>query len=295
MRSSARIGSANRCSAAKQQTASKLCVPERQLLGVAAHVGGVVVEPGAAVSATARRASSPTRRCPPPAPPARPCGEVAGEVAGAAGHVEHAVAGREAQQQAGDPVLVGHARPEHALDRAAERGPPPALVDARHEAGEHQVLGRAGRLRPGGAEQVEVAAGEPARLRARRRERSARARARASAVRPARRRRLGQSPRLARLAWLGPRRSDPWATSSSRAISRSPSTRAGGPAGRPAIRLRDAVAELQREVRGGGAHQLAHVLDRGLAPRRGRAARTRSRRRKLPPLRARWPGPGPAR
>jgi hypothetical protein len=29
--------------------------------------------------------------------------------------------------------------------------------------------------------------------------------------------------------------------------------------------LTDAVAQVQREVRGGGAHELADVLDRGLA------------------------------
>ena len=108
-------------------------------------------------------------------------GEVAREVAGAAGHVEHAVAGREAEQQARDPVLVVHARPEHALDRAAERRPPPALVDARHEAGEHQVLGRAGGVRPVGAEQVEVAAGAAGASCTSGRQRRARSRRRARA------------------------------------------------------------------------------------------------------------------
>ena len=49
------------------------------------------------------------------------------------------------------------------------------------------------------------------------------------------------------------------------AISRSPSTRAGWSGGRPAISVGDAVAQLQREMRRRGAHQLAHVLDGHLA------------------------------
>ena len=57
----------------------------------------------------------------------------------------------------------------------------------------------------------------------------------------------------------------PCASVSSRAISRSPSRRAGWPSGRPPTRFGDPVADLEREVRGGGAHQLAHVLDGRLA------------------------------
>ena len=62
-----------------------------------------------------------------------------------------------------------------------------------------------------------------------------------------------------------PRRSEPWAIRSRRAISRSPSTRAGWPSGSPLDQRVDPVAQVRGEVGGGGAHQLAHVLHRGLA------------------------------
>ena len=70
----------------------------------------------------------------------------------------------------------------------------------------------------------------------------------------------GRSPSTSpspRFSPLKPRRS-------SRAISRSPSMRAGCSGGRSRDQLGDAVAQLQREMRRGGAHQLAHVLDRHL-------------------------------
>ena len=73
--------------------------------------------------------------------------EVAGEVAGAAGDVEHSVAGDEAEQQTGDSMLVGHARAQQALGHAAEGRAPPALVDHRDDAGEHEVLCDPGRGR----------------------------------------------------------------------------------------------------------------------------------------------------
>ena len=64
---------------------------------------------------------------------------------------------------------------------------------------------------------------------------------------------------------------------SSRAISRSPSSRAGSSGGRPRDQLADPVAQLQREVRRRGAHELAHVVHRDPMIRRAgaRAARLR--------------------
>ena len=63
----------------------------------------------------------------------------------------------------GDPVLVRHPGPEDALGHPAQRGPPPALVDRRHEPADHQVLSGPGRLGRAVADQVEVAGGsEPA-------------------------------------------------------------------------------------------------------------------------------------
>ena len=73
IRSSARIGSANRCRAAKQQTASKL-VHERQLRGVAAHVGARCRARPARCPRPRAPASSPRRRSPRRARRARPCG-----------------------------------------------------------------------------------------------------------------------------------------------------------------------------------------------------------------------------
>ena len=61
-----------------------------------------------------------------------------------------------------------------------------------------------------------------------------------------------------RFSPLKPRRS-------SLAISRSPSMRAGCPGREVRDQGRDAVAQLQREMGRGGAHQLAHVLDGHLA------------------------------
>ena len=201
--------------------------------------------------------------------------EVAGEVARPAGDVEHAVARREREQQARDPVLVGHPRTEHALGDAAERGPPPALVDPRHEAGEHEVLRRAGRRQPGVPEQIEVPVADDRLGRADRgveqRERLLE-RGRQALGRRGPRRHQASGARLgsgSSGSAFSPR------TSPLKAISLQARDLALALDARGVIRrqvrdeLADPVADLQREVRRGGAHELAHVLHRDLVVRPG--------------------------
>ena len=240
-------------------------VAERQLDRVAAHVRGGW-NPRRACRCTARssivgEASMPTAS--PSSPTTRAKSRV--KLPGPASHVEDAVAGRQAEQQARDAVLVGHRRAHQRPWRCRPSpGTPIALVDPRHDAGVHQVLNavpvEAG---PAPAEQVEVPAPATAE-----RSGSAAASSSAAAARSSAEdvRRLaahpvtdgsGRSPSSAG----SPRTSPVKPSSVRRAISRSPSMRAGWSAGRPLISARDAVAQLEREVRGGGAHQLAHVLD----------------------------------
>src|SRR5690606_19621487 len=62
----------------------------------------------------------------------------------------------EPEEEPRDPQLLAHAGPAETLDRAAQRRPPPAFVDRRHQTGQHQVLRGAGRLHAA-RQQVEVA------------------------------------------------------------------------------------------------------------------------------------------
>ena len=203
-------------------------VAERQRGRVAADQDQVAQLGRAAAPRRRARASSASASMPSDEP-ARADGarELAGEVAGPAGDVEHGVARAEPEQQPRDPHLLRHPRAGDALGHPPQRRAPVALVDRRHQPGDHQVLGRAGRLELA-LEQVEVAGvvdaplrGE-ARRRARRAARAARSSAFAGAGLGGHRRRAG--------------RPSGRASSVSRAIWRSPSTRAGSSARSGAIR-----------------------------------------------------------
>ena len=192
----------------------------------------------------------------PTASPASPtvAREPAREVAGAAGDVEHGVALAEPEQQPRDPHLLGHPRPGHALDHPAEGRAPVALVDRRHEPGDHQVLGRPGRLELA-LEQVEVAGvvqpsrsrrAPPARL-------GEQARSRAPAHRPAPR-----WSRAARVAGVAGELGEP----GDLALALDP----GGIVRRERRdQALDPVADLKREVGRRRAGERADVLDGDLA------------------------------
>ena len=142
--------------------------------------------------------------------------------------------------------------PSTPLNMPAERGAPPALVDARHRAAEHQVLDEArGARLLRRAQEVQVAARGPACLRPRLR---------------------AQQVTRVRGSWGGRARAPGSARASrSRARARPAArSRARPRAGRMVRREAgdqrpDPVAELEREVRRRRAHQLAHVLDGRLA------------------------------
>src|SRR5436190_17005315 len=203
-------------------------------------------------------------------------GEAPGEVAGAAGDVEHSVAGDEAEQQTGDAMLVGHAGAQQALGHTAEGRAPPALVDHRDDAGEHEVLCDPGRGRIAlGAQQVEVVArgrrfrvlgprvrlekGERALQRGRCDRGTGRGGHRSDGVVAGQRRKRIEIARLdvpARLPDVGqPVQTGDLALA---LYPRRVSDR------QPADQLGDPVAQLEREVRSGGAHELTYVVDRDL-------------------------------
>ena len=141
--------------------------------------------------------------------------------------------GDEPEQQPGDPVLVLHARPQHALGDAPERGAPPALVD---RAGRRAVSIRfcVGPVDsgPAGADQVEVAVGPRAVVGADgAARRVAQRRGARVECRSTRRRAHARQPRSP--ATAGPRRSPSNATApAARSRARPRRARDGPPAGR---------------------------------------------------------------
>ena len=270
MRSSARIGSAKRWKAAKQQTASKLA--SRNGSPARRRARRHLVEPGLCGvldGPREHRLRDVDAHHQPVGPTERAKSRLKLPVPQATSSTPSP--GESDEQQAGDAVLVGHAGAEHALEHAAEGGPPPALVDARHRrrsaSGPGSGRSSAGRptARSGrGSRRASARSRAPG---------SSSGRARSSALGSAQR---GSSGRPCSCSWIGPRFSEPCASCVEPARSRArPRAAPGWSAGRPDDQRADPVAELQREVRGGRAHQLAHVLDGGLAAGAGLGARTR--------------------
>ena len=236
-------------------------------------------------SSIGRDASTPTTR----PVVADGAGEVAGEVARPAGDVEHAVAGSEAEQQARDPVLVGHPGPEDALRDAPERRAPPALVDPSDRARAASAPDAGPAESRSAPQHVEVAVAPVApswRSRhAERQQRSTRVRSQPRRV---------SAPRLARaearqrqLVLLHDARGLALAGDPLEPRDRALALDAGGIAGRQAPISR-AIRSRSWSAKCGvaGADQLADVLDRDpvIRARAGPVARRRSLLRLLEPL-----------
>ena len=250
-------GSENRCRAAKQQRR------RRSRRGTAARSRRRGSGRGCAGSV--RRSSSPPRSSivrEPSMPSASPLGPTARansrvKLPGPQATSSTVSPSPEPKQQPRDPHLLRHPRAGDALGHPPQRRAPVALVDRRHQPGDHQVLRGAGGLELA-LEQVEVAGvvDAPLARRARRRARRAARSRRSSAFAAAG---LGGHV-AARVARVAER-----ARSASRSRAR-PRPAPGRSARQRRDQALDPVADLQREVRGRGAGERAHVLDRDPRP-----------------------------
>ena len=139
-------------------------VAERQPDRVAAHVGDVA---SVCAGVLDRAREHRLRRVEPDHQPALAdrARELAHEVARPAGDVEHGVARPQLEQLVRDLALALGPRPQRPHQHAPPRRPPPALVDDRQAAREHQPLRRAPAAAARAAQQVEIAVGNGCALR----------------------------------------------------------------------------------------------------------------------------------